>query len=91
MALATFTVDTSLYANTVYGANRIVFGKLTCNGTSNSFVVAGLKHICFVGLTPKSATSSYNTVTWSTATTAGLVNVVSATTGDDYGVFAIGR
>ena len=87
MAGATFTVDSHLYGNTVYGADRIVYGKVTCNATESSFVV-GLKHIRYADIVASSMTSAYGNITWTTAST---ITIGSATSGDDYHVFAIGN
>lgn len=87
MAGATWTVQSSMYTSTVYGNDRVTYGKVTCNAVESSFVV-GLTNLKFVAVVPMSMTSGYGNITWSSAST---ITIGSATSGDDYHVFAIGN
>lgn len=88
MAYATWTVSPDLYGTTVFGDNRVTFGYVKCNSNAGSSFVVGLDQVYEVIVTPQSMTSTYTNCTWGSA---GTITIGSATSGDQFAVFAVGR
>jgi hypothetical protein len=88
MAYATWTFCSSLYGTRAFGNNDVTWGTVNCNSSQGSSFTVGFKHVYDVVVTPQSMTSTYTNVTWGSA---GTITIGSATSGDVFAVFAVGR